>query len=112
MLNSEFSGNVMVFVNEHNGKKSYSIGISKKLQDGSYENGFLPAQFKKDVVINNKTKIDIKKAWLSFYKTTEGNRTVPFIFINDFTVTEEWGLQALENLTAVPPEEQPAKLPF
>lgn len=112
MLNSEFSGNVMVFVNEHNGKKSYSIGISKKLQDGSYENGFLPAQFKKDVTLNNKTKIDIKKAWLSFYKTTEGNRTVPFIFINDFTITEERGTQALENLVAVPPEEQPEKLPF
>ena len=111
MLNSNFTGEVMVFVNEHNGKKSYSIGISKKLQDGSYENGFLPAQFKKDVVINNKTKIDIKKGWLSFYKNAD-NRTVPFIFINEFTVTEEWGLQALEKLTTVPPEEQPTKLPF
>ena len=36
MLNSEFSGNVMVFVNEHNGKKSYSIGISKKLHYRQY----------------------------------------------------------------------------
>lgn len=112
MLNSNFTGEVMIFMNEREGRKSYSMGISKKKQDGSYENGFMPVQFKKDVTLNNKTKIEIKKAWLSFYKTTEGNRTVPFIFIDDFTVTEERGLQALENLTAVPPEEQPEKLPF
>lgn len=109
MLNSNFSGEVMIFMNEREGRKSYSMGISKKLQDGSYENGFIPAQFRKDVSLGNKTKIEIKKAWLSFYKTTEGNRTVPYIFIDDFIVTEEWGEKALESFK---PVEEPAKLPF
>ena len=111
MLNSNFSGEVMVFVNEHNDKKFYSIGISRKLSDGSYENGFLPAQFKKEVSVDNKTKIDIKKAWLSFYKTTEG-RTVPFVFISEFDATETHGLEAPPEFKPVPKEEEHPKLPF
>ena len=108
MLKSNFSGEVMVFANERDGRKSYSIGISKKLQDGSYENGFLPVQFKKDVSLENKTKIGIKKAWLSFYKTSEG-RTVPFIFINEFEVTEAHG-ETAESMFK--PAEDSTKLPF
>lgn len=109
MLKSDFSGEVMIFMNEREGRKSYSMGISKKLQDGSYENGFMPVQFRKDVSLGNKTKIDIKKAWLSFYKTTEGNRTVPYIFIDNFATTETHGLEAP---TEFKPVEQPAELPF
>lgn len=109
MLSSNFSGEVMIFMNEREGRKSYSMGISKKLQDGSYENGFMPVQFRKDVSLGNKTKIEIKKAWLSFYKTTEGNRTVPYIFIDNFEVAETHGLEAP---TEFKPVEQPAELPF
>ena len=110
MLNSNFSGEVMVFVNEREGRKSYSIGISKKMQDDiHYENGYMPVKFKKDVSVDNKTKIDIKKAWLSFYRTVPEGRTVPFIFISEFEVTETHGLEAPSEFK---PVEEPEKLPF
>lgn len=83
MLQSSFNGEVMVFVNEHNGRKFYKVGISKKMQDGNYQNGYVDAQFKKDIILENKTKINIKSAWLTFYMNKE-NITVPYIFINEF----------------------------
>lgn len=83
MLQSSFNGEVMVFVNEHNGRKFYKVGISKKMQDGSYQNGYVDVQFKKDIILENKTKINIKSAWLTFYMNKE-NITVPYIFVNEF----------------------------
>ena len=83
MLRSEFSGEVMVFSREHNGRTFYTIGLSKKKQDGEYLNGYLPASFKKGVELPNKTKIEIKKAWLDFYVNKE-NHTIPGIFIAEF----------------------------
>ena len=78
---------VMVFVKEFEGRKLYSIGLSKKNKNGGYDNGFMSVRFKKDVVINNKTRIKLKDAWLSF-NTNEG-KTFPFIFINDFEIISE-----------------------
>lgn len=73
---------------EYNGKKivNYSIGISKKMQDGSYDNAYIPCQFRKDTIIDNKTKIKIKDAWLTFYKTKKDDKTqtIPYVFINEF----------------------------
>lgn len=66
---------------------SYSIGISKKLQDGKYENGYMPVRFKKDTELENKTQIYIKDAWLSF--NLKDKKTYPFIFINEFTTLDE-----------------------
>lgn len=85
----DFKGNfiVMVFVKEIEGRKLYSIGLSKKNQKGGYDNGYMSVRFKKDVVINNKTRIKVKDAWLSF-NTNEG-KTFPFIFINDFELVSE-----------------------
>ena len=83
MLQSSFNGEVMVFVNEHNGRKFYKVGISKKMQDGNYQNGYVDVQFKKDIILENKAKINIKSAWLTFYMNKE-NITVPYIFINEF----------------------------
>ena len=85
----DFKGNfiVMVFVKEYEGRKLYSIGLSKKNKDGGYDNGYISARFKKDIVLDNKTRIKIKEAWLSF-NTNEG-KTFPFIFINDFEIVSE-----------------------
>lgn len=77
----------MVFRNDYNGKVFYSMGLSKKKQDGNYENGYITAQFKKDTQLNNRTKIKIKKAWLDFY--IKDKKTIPYIFINDFDVVGE-----------------------
>lgn len=77
----------MVFKNEYNGKVFYSIGISKKNQDGKYENGYINVRFKKDVELDNQTKIKIKKAWIDFY--CKDRKTFPYIFVSEFEPVEE-----------------------
>ena len=86
-MNLEAGKIVMVFCKEFDDKKIYSIGLSKKNKNGGYDNGFMSVRFKKGVVVNNKTRIKLKDAWLSF-NTNEG-KTFPFIFINDFSIVED-----------------------
>lgn len=86
-MNLEAGKIVMVFVKEFDGRKIYSIGLSKKNKNGSYENGFMSARFKKDVDIANKTRIKIKDAFLSF--NVNENKTFPYIFIRDFEKISE-----------------------
>ena len=76
----KISGNICVFKNE---KGYYSTGISNKLMDGSYENAYLPIQFKKGTELNNKDRIIINSGFLSFYKNQEG-KTVYKIVVTDF----------------------------
>lgn len=83
MLKSEFTGEVMVFAREHNGRIFYNIGLSKKKQDGEYLNGYMTASFRKGVEIPDRTKIDIKKAWLDFY-INKDKQTVIGIFVSEF----------------------------
>lgn len=78
---------VMVFVKEYEDKKLYSIGLSKKNKQGGYDNGYISARFKKDIILENKTRIKIKEAWLSF--NTNENKTFPYVFINKFEVISE-----------------------
>lgn len=68
---------------------SYSIGLKKKKQDGSYEMGFVSVKFKKDVDIPTKTEIEVPEhgAWLSF--NTKNGKTFTYIFINEFTIVEK-----------------------
>lgn len=90
----------MIFKSERNGKVLYSIGLSKRNQDGTYDKGYMSVRFKKDVSLSDKTKIHIKQAWLDFYKIEK--KTLPYIFINEFDVItqtpqvqdekhDEWG---------------------
>lgn len=69
------------------GKEFYSLGLSKKKQDGSYENGFINCRFKKDINLENKTRILIKKGWVDFY--VKDRITYPFIFINEFEIIQD-----------------------
>ena len=78
----------MIFKNENNGNVYYSIGLSKKNQDGSYENGYMNVRFKKDVELDNQTKIKINKAWIDFY--VKEKRTYPYIFISEFEKVEDY----------------------
>ena len=78
---------IMIFKNTFDDRDSYSCGLSKKKQDGTYENGFIKVLFRKDVNLENKTKILIKNAWLSF--NVYEKKTYPYIFINEFDVVED-----------------------
>lgn len=77
----------MIFRQEKDDKRFYSIGLSRKDQNGNYINGYMTVVFKKDVDVPNKTKIKIKEAWLGF--NVKEKKTYPHIFINDFDIVEQ-----------------------
>lgn len=69
------------------GKEFYSIGLSKKKQDGSWETGFISCRFPKEAKIENKTRILIKRGWVDFY--VKDRITYPFIFVNLYEEVQE-----------------------
>lgn len=75
---------VMIFKNSQG---YYSIGLSRKDRNGKYFNGYFPCQFKKDVVLENRTRIKIKNAFMSFYLKDE--KTMPYIMIVDFSIVNK-----------------------
>lgn len=92
---------VMVFKKEEDNKVKYTVGLSNKKQDGTYENAYFPIQFNKGVVLENQTKIMLVKAWLSFYswEYQEKKGTTFFIKCSEFTT--------LEDIQTTPKEEKP-----
>ena len=82
-MNIECEKEKMIFRNEKDGKVFYSIGLSKKNQDGKYTSGYMPCRFPKDANIENKTKIKILNAWLDFW-VDDKKITHPYIFINKY----------------------------
>lgn len=83
MLNSNFSGEVMIFKND---KGFYSTTLSKKNQDGSYTNAYVAVAFKKGVDIPNKTKINIKNGFLTFDQYQKEGKTITNlkIFVTEY----------------------------
>lgn len=84
MLNSNFSGETMIFKND---KGFYSTSISKKNQDGTYGNAYISVGFRKGVDIPNKTKINVKNGFLTFdqYDRADGSKATNLkIFVSDF----------------------------
>ena len=79
---------VTIFKNQY-GK--YYVGLSKKNEEGKYENSYFQVVFNKDVHLENKTKIYIKNAWLDFYNYTfDGKKgTKVFIRISKFDTVDE-----------------------
>lgn len=86
-MNIDDSKERMIFRNDYNGKALYSIGISHKKQDNTYENGSINCRFPRDVDIPNKTRIKIHSAWLDFY--VKDKVTHPYIFINKYEIVGE-----------------------
>lgn len=81
-----------VFRYEHNGKVAYSIGASKKKQDGEFEDAYKPVRFRKGVDLKNKTEIIIKEGWEDFsnYTNAEGKtKTIWYFFINKFELASD-----------------------
>lgn len=78
---------VMIFRSVYDNKYFYKMGLSKKTQDGKYINGYIMCRFKNGVVLEDKSKIYIKNAWLDFY--LKDKETKPYIFINEFETIAE-----------------------
>lgn len=91
---------VMVFKKDN----KYTVGISNKKQDGSYEKAYFPIQFNKGVELADRTKIYIKNAWLSFYKWEYQDKkgTTFFIKCSDFETIQE----TIENSKQEPVQEE------
>ena len=85
-MKSEFTGKTKIFRNDYNGKTFYAATISKKLQDGEYENTTINIQFPKSVDLENGTKIDITKAWLTFY--LKEKKPVFYIMCTEFEIED------------------------
>lgn len=76
---------VMVFKSQtKTGRVIYQIGVSRKDPEGKYINGYILAQFNKDVELQNKEKITLDNAILGFYIDKDKN-TVPFIRVFDYS---------------------------
>lgn len=73
---------VVVFRKEFEGKVSYSLGLSRKNQEGNFDRGYIPVRFRNGVELKDRARIRINKAWLDFFKVDK--RTIPYIFINEF----------------------------
>lgn len=86
-MNIECDKEKTIYRNEANGKALYSIGLSHKKQDGSWENGYMTCRFPKDADIPNKTKIKIVNSWLDFY--IKDKVTHPYIFINKYEIVND-----------------------
>lgn len=86
-MNIETKQPYTVFRNDYNQYTFYKLGISKKDTTGKWINGYIRCKFKKDVTLENKTRIYIKKAWLSF--DLKEKETIPFIFIAEFETIDD-----------------------
>lgn len=94
-MNIENQYPVSIFRFESGENIYYKMGLSNKDKDGNYINGYIPVQFRRGIELENKTKIYLKKAWLTFYLKKENidgvdkNITVPYIFVSEFEKVEE-----------------------
>ena len=73
---------VMVFKREYEGKSYYSIGMSRKKQDGTYENAYIDCRFKQGVELDNQTNIYVNDGFMSFY--LKDGKPIYYLVITDF----------------------------
>lgn len=66
------SGSMRIFRKDYEGSIFYSTTLSKKDEFGNYENLYINVQLPKDIALDNNTKINVTKGFLSFYKTKQG----------------------------------------
>ena len=84
-MSLQITGEVMVFTKDYDWGRTYSIGISKKNEDGKYDKAYFQAKFKKGVVLENMTKIDIKNGWFSFdIPKDDPKKRYLYIFVSEF----------------------------
>lgn len=87
------NNNTMIYVKEdENGKKHYRARVSRKNQNNEYENGYIDIRLPKDTELENKTKIDITKGFLSFYNykdKEDKQHTIWYIVVQEYSKKNE-----------------------
>lgn len=66
------SGTIRIYKNQFEGKETYSTTISKKDQFGNYENLYISVQLPQGTSLENNSRINVTKGFLSFFKTRQG----------------------------------------
>lgn len=66
------SGTVRIYKSEYEGRETYSTTISKKDQFGNYENLYISVQLPQGTSLENNSRINVTKGFLSFFKTRQG----------------------------------------
>ena len=84
----DITGIVRVYKNEYEGRETYQTTISKKDQYGNYENMYISLQLPQGTSLDNNTKINVTKGFLSFYKTRQGLPKIKVVVL-EFTKVEE-----------------------
>lgn len=77
-----------IYEKEINGVKYYRLQMSKKMQDGSYHNGYIDVKFAKCEPPKNRDRIYLKKAWISFYLSKD-KHTIPYVVCTEYETTEQ-----------------------
>lgn len=83
---------VMIFTRKNEDRISYTVGLSRKNEDGSYDRAYFPIKFKKGIELENKTRIIISDAFLTFDKwTDEEDKSKTFVYIKclDYQVADD-----------------------
>ena len=86
-MRSKFTDQTMIFRKDTDDRTFYSATISKKKADGEYENAYIRVEFKKGTDLPNKTLIDIKNGWLTFYIKDK----IPqwYVFVNEYEIVDK-----------------------
>ena len=93
---------VFIFKNDND---NYSIGLNRKDRNNQIIYGYFPCQFKKGEGVENKTRIKLKNAFISFFLKDE--KTMPYLMIIDYEIAPK-----KENYAKLKGEEIDEKLPF
>lgn len=64
----------------------HTISISKKINE-EWKNVYIPANFRKDVKVADRSKINVNNGWLDFY-INKDNKSVLTAFISEFELLE------------------------
>lgn len=110
-MNIQTDKQIMVFRQDNQYGTHYSIGLSRKDQDGKYCNAYIPARFKNSE-LQDKTKIYIKNAFLTFY-LKQDKTPVFYIMVMDYETTDETIEKfKSESITSIKQEEIIEQDPF
>ena len=89
------TGKTMIFKSEY----GYSIAISNKNQEGTYDKMYVQVQLPKGIELENKTMIEITKGFITFYKTKDGLSKLKIIVMEYNTDEKIDGNDAFELTT-------------
>lgn len=85
-MSLKVTGETFIFKND---KGAYSTSISKKNEDGTYENMRISVNFRKGIELENKTKINVTNGFLSFWKNNQGLPQLKLVVLEFETQTNE-----------------------